>query len=313
MKSFLIMTVAGIGLFSATVVGLLAATGRLNHEGTKDIPIIGGFFPEPADEPGGEDPDQADRSQDKGQTAPLLQREKPMGVNTDLLFERPKSQPVGSSQELEDETGIELQEPGISQHPRDGETPEDTRHRHDMEELFGQGQYRAGGYFRFQAVAAGIGADEINDMWRRAKAALKETEQRQSALDGQEKLLAVREQDLHDREETLAKKMKEIEAEQRKLDERIVQFHNDVKMVRNNEVEPLKSVASILASMEPETAALVVQDWWKTEESQDRALKILSVMDSEAQNAILAALPLPQIRDFLEKRLRLSREKSPNR
>ena len=313
MKSFLIMTVAGIGLFTATVVGLLAATGRLNYEGTRAIPFMDRFFREPASEPKGEDSEQVDQSRDSGRADPLLQREELLGVNTERLYGAPKSQAVGSSQEPEDEPATELQEPETNQHPREGETPEDTRHRHDMEELFGQGQYRAGGYFRFQAVEAGIGADEINEMWRRAKAAQKGAEQRETVLDEQESLLAVREQDLHDREETLAKKMKEIEAEQRKLDERIVQFHNDVKMVRSSEVEPLKSVATILASMEPETAALVIQDWWKTEQSQDRALKILSVMDTEAQNAILAALPLPQIRDFLEKRLRLSREKSPNR
>jgi hypothetical protein len=178
-----------------------------------------------------------------------------------------------------------------------------------MEDLFGQGQYRPGRYFAFQPVPADINPDEMNEMWRRAKAALKETKQRESALDGQEKLLAVREQDLHDREEALAKLMKEIEASQRELDGRIVQFNSDVKMVRTNEVEPLKKAGRTLASLDSEIAAKLVAEWWKTEKGQDRALKILSVMDADSADGIVAALPLAEMRDFLEKRLLLTRER----
>ena len=150
-------------------------------------------------------------------------------------------------------------------------------------------------------------------MWRRAKAALKETLQRESALDGQEKLLSVREQDLHDREEALAKLMKEIEASQRELDGRIVQFNSDVKMVRTNEVEPLKKAGRTLASLDSEIAAKLVAEWWKTEKGQDRALKILSVMDADSADGIVAALPLAEMRDFLEKRLLLTRERAGNK
>lgn len=39
--------VVGLLLFAGTLIGGLAATGRLNHEGTANIPLLGSFFPEP--------------------------------------------------------------------------------------------------------------------------------------------------------------------------------------------------------------------------------------------------------------------------
>lgn len=310
MKNILIMAVAGIGLFAGTVVGVLAATGRLNHEGTRGIPVVEGLFaaPEEGPESDGMVPDGSVTS---GVERPMLAREDPLELNTDPLFEKPLSQAVGHQREPENglESVRQPQDLELSQHPRDGETPEDTEHRHEMENLFGQGQYRAGGYFRFQSVDSGISADEINEMWRRAREALVDAERRATVIDELESLLAVREQDLHDREAALAAKMKQIEDQQRTLDDRITQFHDDVNMVRNSELEPLKSVGGILASMEPETAGLVIQEWWKTDEGQDRAVKVLSVMGSDEANAIIGALPIQQVRDFLEKRLRLTREK----
>lgn len=47
MKSLLVKLVAGVVLFAGSLVGALAATGRLNHEGTANIPVLGSFFPAP--------------------------------------------------------------------------------------------------------------------------------------------------------------------------------------------------------------------------------------------------------------------------
>lgn len=47
MKSLLVKLVAGVLLFAGSLVGALAATGRLNHEGTANIPVLGSFFPAP--------------------------------------------------------------------------------------------------------------------------------------------------------------------------------------------------------------------------------------------------------------------------
>ncbi|MFK7739083.1 MAG: hypothetical protein AB8H80_02080 [Planctomycetota bacterium] len=54
MVGIIIKAVIGLALFVGSLVGGLAATGRLNHEGTANIPVLGGFFPEPPPEPEGE-------------------------------------------------------------------------------------------------------------------------------------------------------------------------------------------------------------------------------------------------------------------
>ncbi len=308
MKNILIMAVAGIGLFTATIVGVLAATGRLNHEGTQGIPVLAGFFhaPEEVSETEG-------TAADEGETAhppeSMLSREGPLEVNSDPLLVKPLSQALGH--EPEPETGQESlrqpQDDEMNQHPREGETEEDTEHRWVMERLLGQGRDRTGGLFGF--VESKITADQINETWRKANKALEDAERRATVLDELESLLSVREQDLHDREAALAAKMKEIEGQQRKLDARITQFHQDVNLIRDDEVETLKSVGGYLASLELEMASLLIQDWWKTEEGQDRAVKVLSVMDKDAAAAIIGALPIQQVRGFLDQRLRLSREK----
>ncbi len=47
MKSLLIKVVVGALLFAGSLVGGLAATGRLNHEGTANIPLLKSLFPAP--------------------------------------------------------------------------------------------------------------------------------------------------------------------------------------------------------------------------------------------------------------------------
>lgn len=47
MVGMLIKVAIGLVLFVGSLVGGLAATGRLNHEGTANIPVLSAFFPEP--------------------------------------------------------------------------------------------------------------------------------------------------------------------------------------------------------------------------------------------------------------------------
>jgi hypothetical protein len=47
MIGILVKVVVGLVLFAGSLVGGLAATGRLNHEGTANIPLLGKFFPPP--------------------------------------------------------------------------------------------------------------------------------------------------------------------------------------------------------------------------------------------------------------------------
>ena len=54
MKSILIKAIIGLVLCAGSLVGGLAATGRLNHDGTANIPLLSSFFPEPLAPPEGE-------------------------------------------------------------------------------------------------------------------------------------------------------------------------------------------------------------------------------------------------------------------
>lgn len=54
MVGILIKVVIGLVLFVGSLVGGLAATGRLNHEGTANIPVLNALFPEPPEVEGGE-------------------------------------------------------------------------------------------------------------------------------------------------------------------------------------------------------------------------------------------------------------------
>ena len=51
MKNILLMVATGVGLFVATMFGLLAAQGRLNYEGTKSIPVLNSLFSKPPEDP----------------------------------------------------------------------------------------------------------------------------------------------------------------------------------------------------------------------------------------------------------------------
>lgn len=48
MKNTLVMVGVGVALCCVTVGGLLGAQGRLNYEGTKNIPLLSALFTPPA-------------------------------------------------------------------------------------------------------------------------------------------------------------------------------------------------------------------------------------------------------------------------
>jgi hypothetical protein len=55
----IINVVLGLLLFVGALVGGLAATGRLTHEGTANIPVLGGFFPAPPESTDPEHPNDS--------------------------------------------------------------------------------------------------------------------------------------------------------------------------------------------------------------------------------------------------------------
>ena len=51
MKKLIINVVAFVVLFAGSIAGVLAATGRLNYEGTQSIPLLSALFPAPPTAP----------------------------------------------------------------------------------------------------------------------------------------------------------------------------------------------------------------------------------------------------------------------
>lgn len=70
MVGIIIKVVIGLALFAGSLVGGLAATGRLTHEGTANIPVLSSFFPEPPAEEGGDGTGEGGEGTEASHAAP---------------------------------------------------------------------------------------------------------------------------------------------------------------------------------------------------------------------------------------------------
>jgi hypothetical protein len=333
MKGLIVNIVAGTGMFAAALFGTLAATGRLDHAGTANIPLVSALFPAPpanvgkdadhgavadapADGHGGQAADAAEpRAQEPAAQAPQ-QSQQP---------QEPRTLKKGRSITGEGKADAEQQKPeehapkteaarppapAAEQKPPQPEQPAD-QDFHRLEQQLAQdrtNRYAPGGYFRFDGMPSGITAEKLNEAWQRVQDALLDVERRSKALDLREHDLKLLGDDIQRRWTELGKERAEIEALQARVDEKLDRFKEQVKLVRNDEVAGLKRNAQTLASFEPSKAAELVQEQWKMEGGQDEVLKTLEFMQKDAVNAMLAALPNPMIRDVLQKRLHVSKE-----
>ena len=117
-----IKIVAGLVLFVASLVGGLAATGRLNHEGCANIPVLSGLFPPPPEPPaegeagaesgaasGGE---HGEASAEAGHGAPADAHATPSGESKDVADASHGAAPQGD--EPQGEQGPRKQKVGKS-------------------------------------------------------------------------------------------------------------------------------------------------------------------------------------------------------
>ncbi|HLQ36578.1 MAG TPA: hypothetical protein VK348_02165 [Planctomycetota bacterium] len=349
MKGWIVNLVAGIGLFAASMVGVLAATGRLNHEGTASIPLLGSLFPEPpsaakdagetgrsGDGKGGADAHKndgvaADARGKKVEPAAAQDADGPQGeANKDA---EPRKLKRGRSLFDKDDKGGEHGEQGGEGAPKDGAAatkggegaPKDHGDAElkpkagersaegDFEHLqtglvAEHARYTPGAYFHFDGLPAGITPEQLNQAWQRVQQTLGDLDKRRTALDLREQELQALEQDVARRQTELGKERQHLETLQKEFDSHIEQFQQQVKLVRTDEVAALKRNAQTLATFEPAKAAELVQEQWKTERGQDEVLKTLELMDKDAVNTLLAALPNALTREVLQKRLKVVRE-----
>ncbi|GAB4142711.1 MAG: hypothetical protein Fur0037_10020 [Planctomycetota bacterium] len=346
MKKLVVNAIAGSLLFAGSLVGMLAATGRLNHEGTAGIPVLGSLFPppaEPADEAmpenaaaarregevaeaaaGGEHAAARDASA-QGAAAPQGQPGKLRPKEGKSIHPQAKPEGGGGHGEApaegEGEGGHKAEEAKPAPH---GETAPAPAHAaedgaaakvasdfdHLQSELRGlHSGYEPGSYFRFDGMPSGITADQLDQAYKRVQKTIEDLDKRKMALDLREQDLLLLEKDIARRQAELGKERLALEAMQKELDARIAEFKQQVTIIQADEVEALKRNAATFASFGAQKGAELVQEQWKTEQGQKEVVKLLELMDKEAVDNLIAALPNAMIRDILEKRLHVATEK----
>ncbi|MGE3171504.1 MAG: hypothetical protein AB7O97_02685 [Planctomycetota bacterium] len=358
-----------VALFAGSLLGGLAVTGRLNHDGVANIPVLNGLFPPPpATEGDPNDPHATDAAGNgehgaatdagadgHGATAEAshadphaqglqgqgLQGQDPQGQEPAptrplkrgrSIFEQEApaggghggghgEEPAGHGEAGADHGGggDHGAEPhATTAHPP--AAPHDGGHaaERDFDALADElaqdrrSRYAPGGYFRFDGMPSGITPQQLNDAWKRVQEVMSDLDKRGQSLDLREKALKEFADDIARRQTELGKERVELENLQRRLDERIDQFQEQVKMVRTDEVAGLKRNAQTLASFEPSKVAELITEQWKTEAGQDEVLKTFEFMDKDAVNQILQALPNAMVREVLQKRLKVSKEPVPS-
>jgi hypothetical protein len=158
-------------------------------------------------------------------------------------------------------------------------------------------------------MPAGVTPEQLNEAWQRVQQQISELDKRKSVLDQREQQVQTLEQDVARRQTDLGSERTRLQNLQQAIEARIEQFHQQVKMVRLDEVAALKRNAQTLATIEVSKAAELVKEQWRTEAGQDLILKTLEVMDKDAANTILGALAdNALLREILDRRLRIVRE-----
>lgn len=378
MMSILVKVVIGLVLFVGSLLGGLAATGRLDHEGTANIPLLNKFFPAPpppvdaaadgqhgaegqpgdaahdaaaggeaaaahaaaADaahdgpppaavdaahtgeaEPQGQDPNkrQVPKATKREEGKSIFETEKPAGGG----HGGGGGEQGGGGADADAGHGAEGDHAADAGHG-DGKTAHgkpagETAHstpEQDFDQaaqrLRSQGKvgYRPGEYFRFEGLPAGITPAQVNEAWQRVQGLMERIKQRETALDLREQDLNQLAEDIAQRLKVLGEERNKIEEMQRRLDTKIVEFGEQVKLVRKDEVAGLKRNAESLAAFERAKAAEIVVDKWKSEKGQDEVVKLFEFMEADVVNEILALLPTPTMQDVMARRLRVSKEAS---
>ena len=323
MKSVLVTAGVGIGLFAATAAGLLAAQGRLNYEGTRGIPLLRALFQEPKkDARKGGDGERGAVKKPAGaaearrdEHARLVPRQEPLPYRKVAASEQGADAGAHGEGGAEEQPAKAPEEPA-SEAPQQGhaapaaetEPARPTDWQHKVEDLIGEGQYRRGRLFQFQRMESGLSTEELNEILRRAQKQTGELEAREKALDKRKQDLDARDADIRDRQKAVDAKLLEVQGERGKLEREVEEFHRTVLLIKRDEEQGLKDIARTIASLEPKKASDVILRMWQSEEGKVQAIKVMTVMDEDAADAIVGEFQLQQVKEFLEQRLKVVRQ-----
>ena len=322
----------GVGLFVGSLFGGLALTGRLNHEGTANIPVLSSFFPVAqgaADSAtatesarAGEDDDQQGPSTSASLRPTMgVSLREPEPASAASHGEDPHAQDQhGEATHGHDDASDEARPTGVADGDLDRSasmSPEEASARaladfRRIEAAQGKTGYKPGVLFHFEGMPAGVSPEQLNEAWARVQAAQKQVDQRKVAVDLREQELVELADDISRRQKDLSKLQLAIEQMQKRLDDKIARFRNTVILVKDEEVAKLKENAETLASFESSKAAELVQQQWSSELGQREILRIFRFMEKESVNEVLAELPNPMVQDILQKRMQVSREAKPD-
>ena len=341
MVGILIKVLVGVTLFAGSLVGGLAATGRLNHEGVANIPVLNALFPAPAVEGGqgeghgdGESGDPAGHATDAAHTAAEAAvaydaaaphgESKPTSYRRGRSFENPQEPADGGHGDGHGDDSHSGDAHPAAAHPTSvsaavkhepqghdpapGEQGPKPRHFAEVAAEQGAQGYRPGALFHFEGMPAGITPKELNAAWQRVKDAEAEVRQRQVGLDLREQELKELADDISRRQQSLGELQLSVEHMHKQLDEKIARFERTVILVKDEEVAKLKENAETLASFESSKSAELIQQQWASEVGQRAILRLLRFMEKESVNEILAELPNAMVQDIMEKRMQVSRE-----
>ncbi len=362
MKGLIVNAIAGTGLFAGALVGGLMATGRWNHEGVANIPVLNMMFPAPpadaATDPHATDPHAADGAAkdaahgagakdaheastggdshatpaDGAHTAATQDPKRlPLPTPGKSLFQKEEKKGGGGHGEAaaghgetKDAHGDAAKKDAHGADPAHppaapaGEMAHGSMPERDFAQVGNQlkkepgVRYQPGALFRFDGMPAGVTPDQLNAAWKRVQDGLAEIERRTKAVEIQEKELREFSEDVARRQTEVGKERAEVEAMQRRLDERIQQFQDQIKLIRNDEVAALKRNAQHFANFEPKKAVEIITGQWKTDAGQVEVLKLLEFMSKDDIDEILAEMPAALVHDVMQKRLKVTKEPAPS-
>ncbi|MCA8969065.1 MAG: hypothetical protein KDC95_04755 [Planctomycetes bacterium] len=264
----ILIATAGLVVFAASVLGMLAVSGRLNAEGVKDVPVLNQILKE--EEPTGKEANGA--GQKVGGTAG-----KGDGVATEAGFRKPQD--------------------GTSKADADGQgkTRLDPRGMNAARRKM----------FEFESFGAPTSAKELERLQQKLSETVRTNELQTAALSKSQLELEIREQDLNYRRESIQKLMDEVERRIETLRSMREQFERDVTVLTREEARNVKRQAEQLGAMEPPKAAELLLELGLDKE--DLAVKLLVSMDVEQASGILAMVDAKRGARLIERATRVLR------
>jgi uncharacterized protein YdcH (DUF465 family) len=324
MKSLLGKLAIAVVLFAGSLFLGLVATGRLNHAGTANIPLLARLFPPPASP-------EREAAAPIGETAPAAHRGEPgsaaeatQSKQTQEPQAGPRKQKTGRSvvrPETAREPALVAQNADQTATGTSRSKPDPTAAaapEHDAappQQPLAQdpdNRYEPGKYFKFEGMPAGLTPEQIDEAWQRVQGELQQIERRKTQLDLREQELQELAADIVRRQKELGHERTRIAEEHSRLDARIEKFEQQVKLVRKDEAGALKRNAMTLSALGASKAAELISDQWKTDRGQNEVLKLLEFMDEDDLAGILELLPTALVQDLMSKRLRVGKEAAPS-